>query len=91
VAATAWEFIIKFRSCKEPGVGNIEADVSDAVAAQGLTELAITMRYPQVAASLPLYHKDPMDRLLIAQAMVEDMTIVTADSVFARYSAKTMW
>jgi PIN domain nuclease of toxin-antitoxin system len=37
------------------------------------------------------HHWDPMDRPLIAQAMVEDMTIVTTDSVFARYSAKTMW
>jgi PIN domain nuclease of toxin-antitoxin system len=90
-AITAWEFITKFRSGKEPGFGNIAADVSGAVAAQGLTELAITMRHAEVAASLPLHHKDPMDRLLIAQAMVEDMTIVTTDSVFARYSAKIMW
>jgi PIN domain nuclease of toxin-antitoxin system len=90
-AITAWEFITKFRSGKEPGFSNIAADVSGAVAAQGLTELAITMRHAEVAASLPIHHKDPMDRLLIAQAIVEDMTIVTADGIFANYAAKIMW
>ncbi len=90
-AITAWEFITKFRSGKEPGFSYIAADVSGAVAAQGLTELAITMRHAEVAASLPLHHKDPMDRLLIAQAIVEDMTIVTIDGAFTSYAAKTMW
>jgi PIN domain nuclease of toxin-antitoxin system len=90
-AITAWEFITKFRSGKEPGFRDIAADVSGAVAAQGLTELAITMRHAEVAASLPIHHKDPMDRLLIAQAIVEDMTIVTADGIFANYAAKIMW
>jgi PIN domain nuclease of toxin-antitoxin system len=88
---TAWEFITKFRSGKEPGFNHIAADVSDAVAAQGLTELAITMRHAAVAANLPLHHKDPMDRILIAQAMVEDMTIVTIDRNFTSYAAKTLW
>jgi PIN domain nuclease of toxin-antitoxin system len=49
------------------------------------------MRHAQVAANLPLHHKDPMDRFLIAQAIVEDMTIVTADAAFVRYSVKLLW
>jgi PIN domain nuclease of toxin-antitoxin system len=40
---------------------------------------------------LPLHHKDPMDRFLIAQAIVEDMTIVTADRSFAAYAAQLLW
>jgi PIN domain nuclease of toxin-antitoxin system len=90
-AITAWEFIAKFRSGKEPGFGHIAADVSGAVAAQGRTELAITMRHAEEAAHLPLHHKDPMDRLLIAQAIVEDMTIVTMDRIFTSYATKTLW
>lgn len=90
-AITAWEFITKFRSGKEPGFSHIAADVSGAVAAQGLNELAISLRHTEVAANLPLHYKDPMDRLLIAQAIVEDMTIVTMDGVFARYATRIMW
>jgi PIN domain nuclease of toxin-antitoxin system len=70
-AIAAWGFIAKFQSSKEPGISLIAADVSGAVAAQGLTQLPITMRHAEVAVSLPLDHKDPMDRLLIAQAIVE--------------------
>ena len=90
-AITAWEFIIKFRSGKEPGFSHIAADVSGAVAAQGLSELAVTMRHAEVAASLPLHHKDPMDRLLIAQAIIEDMTIVTIDGISQVYATKIIW
>jgi PIN domain nuclease of toxin-antitoxin system len=90
-AITAWEFVTKFRSGKELGFRHIAADVSGAAAAQGLTDLPITMRHAEMAASLPLHHRDPMDRILIAQAIVEDMTIVTIDRIFSNYAARTIW
>ncbi|WP_428485241.1 type II toxin-antitoxin system VapC family toxin [Rhodopila sp.] len=90
-AITAWEFVAKFQSGKELAFGHIAADVVGVVAAQGFTELAITMRHAQVAARLPFYHKDPMDRFLIAQATVEDMTIVTTDNIFGSYAVKLLW
>jgi PIN domain nuclease of toxin-antitoxin system len=90
-AISAWEFITKFRSGKEPGFAGIAADVAGAVAAQGFTALALTMRHTEVASNLPFHHKDPMDRFLIAQAMVEDMTIITMDGIFASYEAKVVW
>ena len=90
-AITAWEFIIKFRSNKEPAFANIAEDVVGAVAAQGFTELAITMRHAQTAARLPFHHKDPMDRILIAQATTEGMTIVTTDSIFGNYTTNLLW
>jgi PIN domain nuclease of toxin-antitoxin system len=90
-AITAWEFVTKFRSGKEPGFAGIAADVTGAVAAQGFTELPLTMRHTEVASNLPIHHKDPMDRFLIAQALVENMTIVTIDGVFATYEAKILW
>lgn len=72
-------------------MAGIAADVSGAVAAQGLNELPLSMRHTEVAANLPLHHKDPTDRFLIAQALVETMTIVTMDGIFASYEAKTLW
>jgi PIN domain nuclease of toxin-antitoxin system len=90
-AITTWEIITKFRSGKEPNFGGIAADVASAVAAQGFTELAITVRHAEVSANLPHHHRDPMDRFLIAQAIVEDMTIITADGCFNSYSAKLFW
>jgi PIN domain nuclease of toxin-antitoxin system len=90
-AITAWEFIAKFRSGKEPGFGAIAAAVAGAIAAQGFTELPITLRHAEVSAHLPFHHKDPMDRFLIAQAIVEDMTIITIDGIFGSYAAKLLW
>jgi PIN domain nuclease of toxin-antitoxin system len=90
-AITAWEVITKFRSGKEPGFAGLAADVMGAVLAQGFSELPIVMRHAEVATNLPSHHKDPIDRFLIAQAIVEDMTIVTADGNFTGYTAKLLW
>jgi PIN domain nuclease of toxin-antitoxin system len=90
-AITAWEFITKFRSGKQTEFAGIAADVAAVIAAHGFLQLPITMRHAQVAANLPLHHRDPMDRFLIAQAIVEDMTIVTADDAFGSYAARLLW
>jgi PIN domain nuclease of toxin-antitoxin system len=90
-AITAWEFITKFRSGKQPEFAGIAVDVAAVVASHGFIPLSITIRHAQVAAHLPAHHRDPMDRFLIGQAIAEDLTIVTADSAFASYSAKLLW
>ena len=90
-AISAWELVTKFRSGKQPEFAAIAADVATAVAAHGFGALPITLRHAQAASNLPLHHKDPMDRFIIGQALVEDMTIITIDSVFARYGTKTLW
>jgi PIN domain nuclease of toxin-antitoxin system len=65
--------------------------VAGAVQRKGLPELALLIRHTEVGSNLPIHCKSPMDRFLIAQALVEDMTIVTLDSIFANYEAKTLW
>jgi len=90
-AITAWKFITKFRSGKQPEFAGIAVDVAAVVAAHGFIPLPITMGHAQVASHLPSHHRDPMDRFLVGQAIVEDLTIVTADGVFASYSAKLLW
>ena len=90
-AITAWELITKFRSGKQPEFAGIATDVAAVVASHGFISMPITMRHAEVASNLPSHHKDPMDRFLIGQAIVEDMTIVTIDGAFASYTAKLLW
>jgi PIN domain nuclease of toxin-antitoxin system len=90
-AIAAWEIIVKYRGGKEPGLAKIAIDVTGEVAAQGFFELPITMRHAEMAANLPYHHRDPADRFLIGQAMVEDMTIITTDTWFPPYGVKVLW
>ena len=53
--------------------------------------LAVTLPHVLASESLPFHHRDPFDRLLIAQATVEDMPIVAADPEFRRYAIKVLW
>jgi len=82
-SASIWEIAIKSR------LGKIEEDaevVVEQLEAAGLKELAVTNRHAAAAGKLPLLHRDPFDRLLIAQAMTEPMRLLTADAQLAVYS-----
>lgn len=57
----------------------------------GFELLPVEVEHTSVVASLPFHHRDPFDRLLIAQSIIEDFAIVTADSAFADYTAKLLW
>jgi PIN domain nuclease of toxin-antitoxin system len=59
--------------------------VVETVRRSGFRELLITFRHAEVASSLPLHHRDPFDRMLIAQAMCEGLTLVTRNRSFAPY------
>lgn len=85
-AASAWEVEIK----RTLGKLTIPAPFSDAVALNDFTELPITMRHTRAIAALPLHHRDPFDRMLVAQSLVEGCTLVTADRAFAPYGAPLM-
>ncbi len=80
-AATAWEIAVK-RSA-----GRLDApdDLPGALARHGFDPLAITVEHALSAGSLPLHHGDPFDRMLIAQAHLEGLTLVTVDPTFAEY------
>ena len=57
----------------------------------GLPFLHIDERHAQLAGALPLHHRDPFDRMLVAQAMREGLTLVTADRHIAKYDVKVIW
>jgi PIN domain nuclease of toxin-antitoxin system len=82
-SASLWEVAIKVR------LGKIKAnprELFDQIAANDFIELPVLSRHALLVADLPLYHSDPFDRLLIAQAISEPMHLITADAQFRQYS-----
>ena len=65
--------------------------VPDRLARHGFEALAIELRHVLRAGALPFIHRDPFDRLLVAQAQLEDIAIVTADPAIAQYDVEVIW
>ena len=87
-AATAWEIAIK------AALGKIEADLDQIVTAcrdTGFLELPVSMIHTQRLRELPAHHRDPFDRILVAQALEEGLTLVTHDPILGRYPAPILW
>lgn len=80
--ATAWELAIK------AGLGRlrIEGDLERTLDASGFRKLGISFAHAAAAGALPRHHGDPFDRMLIAQAQSEGLTLVTRDRVFSAYA-----
>jgi PIN domain nuclease of toxin-antitoxin system len=86
-AASIWEIAVKAK------IGKIEGDPAEfveAIGSSGFRELDISARHAARVHELPLYHRDPFDRLLIAQAIVEPMRLLIVDSVMGQYSEWVM-
>lgn len=90
-AASAMEVATKFRIGKLPGAALLAQDFEAAIAAQGFDELAITVRHARIAGEMNIDHKDPFDRLLIAQAQAEDMVLVSNEARFDGFGVKRLW
>ena len=85
-AASGWEISIKktLRKLKAPD------DIDSIVESEGFSRLPITLFHGEQAGQLPAHHNDPFDRMLIAQAQAEGLTIVTNDSKFPVYGIQLM-
>ena len=90
-AASAWEIATKHRLGKLPGCGALAGDVAGGIASQGFEELAITVQDAERAGRLPGPHRDPFDRMLIAQALAHDLLVVSVDEAFDRYGVSRHW
>lgn len=86
-AASAWEAHIKMAL----GKLDLPEPFSKGVADSGFSELPISFAHVEAAASLPLHHRDPFDRLLIAQATNEHLTLISHDKVLAHYGIPILW
>jgi PIN domain nuclease of toxin-antitoxin system len=90
-AASAWEVATKVRLGKLPGAEAFASEVPARVELLGFRELAISIEHGQRAGLLPGEHKDPFDRMLIAQAQAENLPIVSNEAVFDAYRARRIW
>lgn len=90
-AASAWEITIKVRLGRLPIAGPIASDVAAAISDQGFEGLDITVRHGQRAGELPGFHEDPFDRMLVAQALAEGLTLVSNDEIFDAYGVRRFW
>jgi PIN domain nuclease of toxin-antitoxin system len=82
-SASIWEATIK------AGIGKLEVDVNQLVAeieSSGFQELPISAKHAATVAQLPDIHRDPFDRILVAQALSEPLRFLTADGILGRYS-----
>ncbi len=82
-AATIWEIFIK----KNRGNLNAADSVESFIYSEGFKPLNITIEHAKTAGLLPRHHEDPFDRMLIAQAMVENLKLITSDKHFKKYEA----
>ena len=90
-AVSAWEIATKHRLGKLPGAQAIVADLPGVVADQGFTALSISLRHGQAAGALPGPHRDPFDRMLIAQALLEGLVLVSNEKPFDAYGVSRLW
>lgn len=84
--ATAWEIATK------KALGKLRApdDLSAQIENNGFTPLPISIEHGEAAGALPRHHDDPFDRMLLAQAMIEDLTVVTRDARFEAYGVQVL-
>ena len=90
-AASAMEVATKFRLGKLPGAALLAQDFEAIVAAQGFTELAISVHHARLAGEMNIAHKDPFDRFLIAQAQAESMALVSNKALFDSFAIQRLW
>ncbi|MXZ91803.1 MAG: type II toxin-antitoxin system VapC family toxin [Chloroflexi bacterium] len=90
-AASAWEIATKFRLGKLPSAEALALDVAGALASQDFAELPITVADAVRAGALPGPHRDPFDRLLIAQAQARDLYLVSNETFFDAYGVRRLW
>ena len=90
-AASAWEIATKVRIGKLPHADQFAAEFPERLAILGFQELSVTVEHGQRAGLLPGPHKDPFDRMLIAQAQAENLAIVSNERVFDVYHVRRIW
>ena len=90
-AASAWEIATKYRLGKLPEAEAVATNVAVRIADEGFESMAISVADAERAGRLPGHHRDPFDRMLIAQALGHDLAIVSVDAEFDRYGVNRLW
>jgi PIN domain nuclease of toxin-antitoxin system len=90
-AASAWEVATKHRLGKFPHAGALALDFAGTVAAAGFAPLPVTLEHGQDAGALRWSHRDPFDRMLVAQALRERMALVTSERGVEQCGVVRLW
>lgn len=90
-AVSAWEIATKVRLGKLPTATDLVADFADQLKQEGFHTLAISISHAVRAGLLPGLHKDPFDRMLIAQAQEENIPMVSNETLFDSYGVRRIW
>ena len=90
-AASAMEIATKFRIGKLPGAALLAQNFEEIIAEQGVGELPSSVHHARLAGEMNIAHKDPFDRLLIAQAQGEDLVLVSNEALFDGFAIKRLW
>lgn len=89
-SASVWEISTKFRLGKLPEAANVAQDVPKWIEKTGFRPLSVSPDHAQLAGSWDVAHRDPFDRMLAAQAKLEDVTLATVDKMLLQFPVKTI-
>lgn len=90
-AASGWEIAIKARIGKLAMPDNLEQFIIEQLVLNQFTVLPIQLSHALHVYTLPLLHRDPFDRILVAQSQVEDLLLLTNDALIQQYTTQTTW
>jgi PIN domain nuclease of toxin-antitoxin system len=90
-AASVWEITTKARLGRLPGAQSVAVDVAACIHAQGFSSLSIDIGHAQRAGDLPGPLRDPFDRMLVAQAQVEGVSLVSNETTFDDFGVRRLW
>ena len=88
---SVWEIVIKTQLGKLPLPDPPAQFITSRMAANGFVLLPLRLEHALQVYNLPLHHRDPFDRILIAQAQVENLPILTIDALIRQYAVQTIW
>ena len=89
--ASLWEIIAKVQIGKLTLPSPVGDYLAEKLGMNGVSVLPLTFAHVRRLEGIPLHHRDPFDRILIAQSLEENLPLVTSDTAFHRYSVQTIW
>lgn len=90
-SASGWEIATKYRLGRLPEAAEAAENLPALLRRGRMGTLPITLEHSLIAGSLPGPHRDPFDRMLIAQSQVENLPVITMDSAFEPYDVEVLW
>ena len=90
-AASAWEIATKHRIGKLPGAERVVREFNELIVIDGFSHLAVSYQHAIMAGGFGVAHRDPFDRMLAAQSIIEGATLVTDDAAMKLFRAKCLW